>query len=84
MAHPFVEIYDSYKKQHGNTKNGDIKRLSKLLNTTWVKERWFLLVLVAVITADYVRRENNKHNNEERRKEEIHQAQMEILKNKEV
>ena len=79
MAHPIVEIYDSYKKQHGNAKNGDMKRLSKLLNTTWVKERWFLLVIVAVIAADYVRRENDKHNNEERRKEEIHQAQLKRL-----
>ena len=26
-----VEIYESYKKQHGNTKNADVKRLIKLL-----------------------------------------------------
>ena len=26
-----VEIYKSYKKQHGNTKNADVKRLIKLL-----------------------------------------------------
>lgn len=26
-----VEIYNSYKKQHGNTKNADVKRLIKLL-----------------------------------------------------
>ena len=28
-----VEIYNSYKKQHGNAKNADIKRLMKLLET---------------------------------------------------
>ena len=26
-----VELYNSYKKQHGNAKNADIKRLMKLL-----------------------------------------------------
>ena len=26
-----VELYNSYKKQHGNAKNADIKRLIKLL-----------------------------------------------------
>ena len=26
-----VEIYETYKKQHGNTKNADVKRLIKLL-----------------------------------------------------
>lgn len=26
-----VEIYESYKKQHGNTKNADVKRLIKIL-----------------------------------------------------
>ena len=26
-----VEIYESYKKQHGHTKNADVKRLIKLL-----------------------------------------------------
>ena len=26
-----VEIYNSYKKQHGNAKNADVKRLIKLL-----------------------------------------------------
>ena len=26
-----VEIYESYKKQHGNAKNADMKRLIKLL-----------------------------------------------------
>ena len=28
-----VEIYESYKKQHGNAKNADMKRLIKLLET---------------------------------------------------
>lgn len=83
MTHPFVEIYDSYKKQHGNAKNGDMKRLSKLLNTTWVKERWFLLVLVAAMVASHEVREHSKHKNEERRKDEECQIKMKILKREE-
>lgn len=83
MAHPLVEIFDSYKKQHGNAKNGDMKRLSKLLNTTWVKERWFLLVLFAAMVGSYEVREYNKHRNEERRKDEEHQLKMKILEREE-
>lgn len=28
-----VEIYETYKKQHGNAKNADVKRLIKILET---------------------------------------------------
>ena len=40
---------DIWFKQHGNAKNADVRRLTNLLNNTFIKERWYVLFLLSLV-----------------------------------
>ena len=83
----FVEVFKIWFGQHGNAKNADVKRACYMANNTFVKERWYLVIVSSIILAGMVaaheHRKNDEHKNDERRKEELHQIQLKKLEEEE-
>lgn len=83
----FVEVFKIWFGQHGNAKNADVKRACYMANNTFVKERWYLVIVSSIILAGmaaaHEHRKNDEHKNDERRKEELHQIQLKKLEEEE-
>ena len=83
----FIEVAKLWFGQHGNAKNADVKRVCYLANNTFVKERWYLVIVSSIIfagmAAAHERRKDDEHKNDERRKEELHKIQLKKLEEEE-